>query len=53
MTKFFGESAANPIQMSEGITYSMFKSFYHLLFCGADLERCLGFLKMEQDGVDR
>jgi len=53
VTKFYGESSTSPTQMSEGITYYMFKSFYHVLFCGADLERALAFQDAEKSGVDR
>jgi len=53
VTKFFGETSTSPTQIAEGITYSMFKSFYHVLFCGADLERCLAFLDEENAGVNR
>jgi len=53
VTKFYGESSTSPTQMSEGITYYMFKSFYHVLFCGADLERALAFQDAEKAGVDR
>ena len=31
----------------------MFKSFYHVLFCGGDLERALAFKDQENAGVDR
>ena len=53
VTKFYGASSTTPTQISEGITYYMFKSFYHVLFCGGDLERALAFKDQENAGVDR
>ena len=53
VTKFYGASSTSPTQISEGITYYMFKSFYHVLFCGGDLERALAFKDQENAGVDK
>merc|ERR1712018_380880 len=50
VTRFFGESASNPTQIAEGITFDMFKSFYQVLFCGADLVRALFFRVLESGG---
>jgi len=53
VTKFYGESSKNPSQLAEGITYSMFKRFYHLLYCGVDLERSMAFIEAQNGGVTR
>jgi len=53
VTKFFGETSTNPTALYEGITFEMFKSFYHVLFCGADLERAMYYLDIEKGGVTR
>lgn len=53
VTRFFGESASNPTQIAEGITFDMFKSFYQVLFCGADLERAMYFRDLESGGITK
>merc|ERR1719273_2547988 len=53
VTKFFGESSTSPTQIAEGITFDMFKSFYHVLYCGADLERAMYFYDLEQGGISK
>ena len=53
VSRFFGESSSNPTQIAEGITFDMFKSFYHVLFCGADLERAMFFLDLEKGGISK
>ena len=53
VTRFFGESSSNPTQIAEGITFDMFKSFYHVLFCGADLERAMYFRDLESGGITK
>merc|ERR1712080_179529 len=35
---------------SDGITFDDFKAFYKVLFGGADLERAMFFLDLEEDG---
>ena len=53
VTRFFGESASNPTQLAEGITFDMFRSFYHVLYCGADLERAMYFCDLEHGGITK
>ena len=53
VTRFFGESSISPTQIAEGITFDMFKSFYHVLFYGADLERAMYFRDLENGGVTK
>ena len=53
VTRFFGESSSNPTQIAEGITFDMFKSFYQVLFCGADLERAMYFRDLESGGITK
>jgi len=53
VTKFFGESASNPTQLAEGITFDMFRSFYHVLYCGADLERAMYFADLDHGGITK
>ena len=53
VTKFFGESASNPTQLCEAITFDMFKSFYHVLYCGADLERAMYFRDLDNGGITK
>ena len=53
VTKFFGDSASNPTQLCEAITYDMFKSFYHVLYCGADLERAMYFRDLDNGGITK
>ena len=53
VTKFFGESASNPTQLCEAITFDMFKNFYHVLYCGADLERAMYFRDLDNGGITK
>lgn len=53
VTKFFGESSSNPSQLAEGITFDMFRSFYHVLYCGADLERAMFFADLDHGGITK
>ena len=53
VTKFFGESSTNPTQLAEGITFDMFRSFYHVLYCGADLERAMYFADLDHGGITK
>ena len=38
---------------SEGISFENFKTFYNVLFGGADLERAMFFLDNKNNGVTR
>ena len=38
---------------SDGISFDSFKTFYNVLFGGADLERAMFFLDSENQGVTR
>ena len=51
--KFFGDSSTNPTQLCEGITFDMFRSFYHVLYCGADLERAMYFCDLDHGGITK
>ena len=53
VTKFFGESASNPTQLCEAITFDMFRSFYHVMYCGADLERAMYFRDLDNGGITK
>ena len=53
VTRFFGESSTNPSQIAGAITFDMFKSFYRVLFCGADLERAMYFRNLENGGITK
>ena len=53
VTRFFGDSSSNPTQLAEGITFDMFRSFYHVLYCGADLERGMFFYDLEHGGMTK
>jgi len=53
VSKFYGESASNPTQLAEGITFDMFSSFYRVLYCGADLERAMYFCDLEHGGITK
>jgi len=50
MIKMVAEEFKNS---SEGISFESFKSFYYVLFGGADLERAMFFLDEENQGVTR
>ena len=39
--------------VGKGITFEGFKSFYNVLFGGADLERAMFFLNTEKSGINR
>ena len=53
VAKFFGESASNPTQLCEGITFDGFRSFYHVMYCGADLERAMYFCDLDHGGITK
>ena len=51
--RFFGNSSISSTQIAEGINLDMFKSFYHVLFCEADLESTMYFRDLEHEGVTK
>ena len=53
VTKFYGESSTNPTQLAEGITFDEFRSFYHVLYCGADFERAMYFYDLDHGGITK